>query len=378
MTVSVKLDPKCLLNALASFGLFDFVGVPDSTLEPLIKCLSGDSRFGHMIATNECEAVSVAMGQYLGSGVPSVVYLQSSGFGKTVHPITSLLCGDICNIPVLLIIGHRGHPRVKDEPQHKCLGRILPRLLETLEIPFLSLEGGPEEIEKAVQVSHRHLTDIGTPFALLVPPDLFLTSKKESAAVEKGFTRAAAIAQVVNSLPSRTRYVSTTGKISRELYFLRGEQGSEHDFYTVGGMGCASSIALGVAKKCAFPICVLDGDGASLMQLGSWASIGVAKPLKYVHVVLDNESYESTGGQPSLSPFINLLQIAAATGYRTQQLVHNSLELGDALNHIQNVDGPHMIVVKVSCYSDPQLGRPSRTPKDNGNDFKNSILKEHP
>jgi phosphonopyruvate decarboxylase len=375
------LAPQELLNALAGEALVDWIGVPDSTLQPLIEAFSADSRFTNLIATNECEAVSIAMGKFLATGNPAVVYLQNSGFGKTIHPITSLLTGEICRVPVLLLIGWRGAPDgPPDEPQHAKMGKVMPALLDAIGVPYEVLAGDPDAIARAVKKATQYLRTESTPFALIVRPGLFSPAHKVAPASEATLSRKELIRRTVESLPSDTLFVSTTGKTSRELFFIREDRHEGHasDFYTVGGMGCASSIALGVAlelkrSNSARQVCVLDGDGAALMQLGSMATIGNSKPANLLHLVIDNECYESTGGQPTISPSVDLVGVARACGYPWARRVIARDELHGALSEAKAFRGLRFLTVKVAPGSDPKLGRPTQTPRQNVEAFLRNL-----
>jgi phosphonopyruvate decarboxylase len=371
---SAKVDPRILLQSFAEHGFFRAIGVPDSTLEPFIQVLQTDSRFRNLIATNECEAASIAVGEYLGSGRPSFLYLQNSGFGKTIHPITSLLSAEILSIPALLLIGWRGCPELShDEPQHVQMGRIMPALLNAIEVPFEVLPADPEGIQQAVRKAAASMAERSAPYALIVKPGLFESGVSSNPARSSGaLTRKEALETLVASLPIETLYVSTTGKTSRELYFIREAQGQSHesDLYVVGGMGCASSIAFGLAQTIreTHPqrlVCAVDGDGAALMQMGSIATIGHHRPANLLHVLIDNESYESTGGQPTISPTVDFVQVASACGYPWARSCSTQTELAALLTQALQAQGPRLLVVKTNALSDPKLGRPTQTPREN-------------
>ncbi|HEY9764792.1 MAG TPA: phosphonopyruvate decarboxylase [Chroococcales cyanobacterium] len=370
---SRKIEPQALLNALADEGLCRCLGVPDSTLEAFIRALEGDARFENLRATNECEAIAVAMGQYLATRQPSLVYLQNSGFGKTIHPITSLLSSEIFVIPALLLIGWRGDPDGKpDEPQHKTMGRVMPALLDAIGVPFAVLE--PSSVVSAVRRACAHLREKSSPYALIVRPGSFAKEKKSEISLHS-FTRKRALQAIVEALPSDTLFVSTTGKASRELFFLREEAGIGHasDLYVVGGMGCASAIGLGLALKITRTVCVVDGDGAALMQLGTLATIGHQKPDNLIHLLIDNECYESTGGQPSISPTVDFPGVARACGYPWTRRADSLSSLQEALKEASRVRGLRFLAVKVEPGSDPELGRPGEKPRENAENFMGKL-----
>lgn len=375
------LAAQDLLNLLAGEGFLDWIGVPDSTLEPLLAAQRADPRFTNLVATNECEAVSVAAGRFLATGKAALVYLQNSGFGKTVHPITSLLAEEICRIPVLLVIGWRGAPDgPHDEPQHAKMGKVMPALLDAIGVPFEVLSPDAAAVAAALGRARAHLSERKTPYALVVRPGLLPSGHRPAPAPEGALSRRELIRRVVEALPADTLYVSTTGKASRELYFLREERGEGHgsDFYTVGGMGCASSIGLGVALELKRAgshrqVCVVDGDGAALMQLGSLATLGHHRPANLVHLVVDNECHESTGGQPTVSPTVDLVGVARACGYPWARGVREAAELSEALAECAKHVGLRILCVKVAPGSDPKLGRPTQTPRQNVEGFLKNL-----
>ncbi len=375
------LDPADLLDALAAGGLFRCAGVPDSTLAPLLAALAEDSRFDATTASSECEAVAIAAGQYLATGAPSWIYLQNSGLGKTVNPITTLMAPEICGIPALLVIGWRGAPDgAPDEPQHVVMGRILPGLLTEIGVAHEVLTGERDELAAALARAQHHMGERRAPYALVVRPGLLAGKHPASPPPAGAFTRKAVIASLLEALPRDTRFVATTGKAARELYFLREDRGEGHpmDFHTVGGMGCASGIGLGLASQLSRShpgqrVCVLDGDGAALMQLGNLATIAAAAPHNLLHVVLDNGCHDSTGGQPTAAPAADLARVARALGYPSSQQVHDPTELAVALEGVLAKPELAMIVAKVAPGSDPRLGRPHESPGHNTQAFRDAL-----
>lgn len=139
--------------------------------------------------------------------------------------------------------------------------------------------------------------------------------------------------------------VSANGYISRDL-FETCEKPS--NFYMIGSMGLASSIALGIAlKKPKKRIFVFDGDGNILMNLGSLATIGKIKPKNLIHVVFDNSIHESTGGQPTHSSVISIEKIAKVCGYKIFK-INSKMEFKKVLAKIKKIKGPILILVKIS------------------------------
>ena len=270
---------KELFEAFIKNDLTFFTGIPDSTFKGWMTFLTEKhgEKLTHVIACNECEAVAVAAGYYLSTGKIAVVYMQNSGEGKVVNPITSLCDTEVYSIPVLLMIGWRGEPGKKDEPQHKKMGRIMIPLLKTLEIPYKILPENIKEAEKVITEIKETAINKNTPVAIIVKKGIiepYIIKKVLEPDLE--MKREDAIKIILDNLEGCEAIVSTTGKTSRELFEYRIEKKQNpFDFYTVGGMGCASSIALGIAlEKPDKKVFVFDGDGAVIMQMGSLATIG--------------------------------------------------------------------------------------------------------
>ena len=130
------------VEQIKKIGIKTLAGVPDSALKSFCDYINGTGKneFEHYVPVNEGAAVGIAIGSYLATGVPACVYMQNSGLGNIVNPITSLANKDVYGIPMLLLVGWRGEPGTKDEPQHKYMGKITEDLLRVLEIEYIVLE----------------------------------------------------------------------------------------------------------------------------------------------------------------------------------------------------------------------------------------------
>ena len=316
-----------LYNSFKKEEIDFFTGVPDSTFKDWMKYLADNhnKKLTNIIASNECEAVAIASGYHLATGKVGVVYLQNSGLGKTVNPITSLADPEVYSIPMLLMIGWRGEPGKKDEPQHKKMGRITLPLLDTLEIPYFELPENQTEAEDLIsKVKSKTITQ-NRPYALIIKKGLFETYEQKNKTLQDyEMDREEAIKTTINELSGNEVIVSTTGKTSRELFEYRKEKQQSHqnDFLTVGAMGCSASIALGIAlNQKEKQVYVFDGDGAVIMQEGTLSTIGNYSPRNLYHIVFDNESYDSTGGQPTTSTTVNFEKLALANNYLSAKTV---------------------------------------------------------
>ena len=367
-----------LFNVFSKEGITFFSGVPDSTFKDWMKFLSHHhgEKLTNIIACNECEAIALVSGYYLATRKIGVVYMQNSGEGKAVNPLTSLCDPDVYSIPLIMMIGWRGEPGKKDEPQHKKMGRVMIPLLETLEVPY---EMMPDEIEKAEKVIANMVNisqDRKTPVALIIKRNTFKKYDLENMDVsgsssEYSMDREDAIQVIVDNLYGDEIIVSTTGKTSRELFEYRVQRCEEpKDFYSVGSMGCATSIANGIAlSKQHKKVVIFDGDGAVLMQMGSLATVGYYNAKNLYHIIYDNNSYDSTGGQPTTANRVDFEKIAVGCNYKSAVTVKTKAELMNEVNNLKNLEGPHMIIVKVKKGSRKNLGRPTKTPIENKEEF---------
>lgn len=352
-------------------------GVPCSFLTPFINYVIGSPDVEYVGATSEGEAVGIAAGAHL-AGRRTVVICQNSGLGNAVNPLTSL--NYTFRIPTLFITTHRGAPGVHDEPQHELMGRITGDLLTTMQIPWEHFPEEAAEVGPALSRADDCMADTGRPYAFVMRKgavDKFPLAEQQGrpmpgAGTPRGtFTRAAsermpridAIRVVRDAVAGQAALIGTTGKIGRELYTLGHEA---NQFYVVGAMGTASGIGLGVhlASAGRKPVVVLDGDGAALMKMGTLATIGNAQPENLVHVIIDNEAHESTGGQATVSAGIDFAAIAAACGYRNLWRVDGTDDLAAAVAEAMRLNGPSLIHVKVGLGSAPDLGRPGLTPPE--------------
>lgn len=370
------IQPKAFIENLEQGGIDFFAGVPDSLLKNLCAYITDNiARENNIIAANEGGAVALAAGYHLATGKTGCVYMQNSGEGNAVNPLLSLMDADVYKMPLLLLIGWRGEPGVHDEPQHVKQGKVTLSLLETMGVPYIVLD---ENWEKQVAEALQTIRETNGLYALIVRKGTFedyKLQKQEAADWELG--REEAIKIVVDMLREDDIIVSTTGMISRELFEYRETkgQGHAHDFLTVGSMGHASQIALGLAlQKPTRRVIVFDGDGALLMHMGGMAIIGDYNPRNLVHIVFNNGAHDSVGGQPTVGQKIDVEAVAKAVGYADVISVDTQMSLMAAMNHVNNgvIDGVSLINVNVRKGNRKDLGRPTTTPQQN----KEALMKE--
>ena len=366
------ISPAFFIETLKSNGIDFFAGVPDSLLKNICAYIADNIDSSHNIITaNEGAAVGLAAGHYLATGKPACVYMQNSGEGNIINPLASLTDKEVYNIPVLLLIGWRGRPGVHDEPQHVKQGKITTGLLDVMGIGYEILSKDEEKASEQIKNAATALRNKEV-FALVIEKDTFQDYKLRNVEVnDLTMTREEAIQCVASALDPKDVIVSTTGMISRELFEARVAwgQGHERDFLTVGSMGHASQIALGIAlEKKDRKVWCFDGDGATIMHMGSMAIVASKKPQNYIHVVFNNGAHDSVGGQPTVGLRIDLPAVAKAVGYKSAYSVSTRQELDTQLSIIRthaNISGPILLEVKVKKGNRKDLGRPTTTPIQN-------------
>lgn len=359
-----------LLDYLTKMNIELFTGVPDSQLKPLCNYLIntyGISK-NHIIAANEGNAVALAAGYYLATGKIPVVYMQNSGIGNIINPVASLLNDKVYGIPCIFIVGWRGEPGIKDEPQHIYQGEVTVKLLEDMDIVTMIISNKTKDEElQAKTKEFKTLLAAGKSVAFVVRKGALTYDEKVVYKNDNKMLREEIIRHIT-AISTEDIIVSTTGKTSRELFEIREEmeQSHKYDFLTVGSMGHSSSIALGIAlNKPKTRIWCLDGDGAALMHMGSMAVIGAKSPTNFIHVIINNAAHESVGGQPTVANKINFGQIALGCGYKDSFHASNIDELDAILSETKEKQGPILIEVVAAIGSRDNLGRPTTTPIEN-------------
>ncbi len=372
------IRPEFFIEALREKGIDCFAGVPDSLLKNICAYITDHFDAEHnIIAANEGAAVGLAAGHYLATGQPACVYMQNSGEGNIINPLASLTDQEVYNIPVLLLIGWRGRPGVHDEPQHVKQGKVTTGLLNVMGVNYEVLSKEEDKAEAQINKAVAYMQATKQCYALVIEKDTFDAYTLQN--VEKNdltMSREEAIQTVASVLGVKDVIVSTTGMISRELFEYRTamNEGHERDFLTVGSMGHASQIALGIAlAKQDRKVWCFDGDGASIMHMGSMAIVASKAPKNYIHVVFNNGAHDSVGGQPTVGLKIDLPAIAQAAGYQSVYSVSTKVDLQKQLSNLG--EAPIFLEVKVKKGNRKDLGRPTTTPIENKEALMN-FLKE--
>eukprot|EP00667_Euglena_gracilis_P015114 EG_transcript_15698 len=369
-TSTSKLDVQFLYQALAKQGIDFFCGVPDSLLKSFCAYVTDHTPASNAIITaNEGTAVAMSAGYHMATGRMACVYLQNSGLGNTVNPLLSLCDPKVYQLPCLLLIGWRGEPGVKDEPQHAAQGELTVPILESFRCPYQVLPADAASAERVLAEACDYMRAHSAPFAILVKKDLFTDYKLQSKSAAPPFemTREDAIKGVLDALDPSDVVVSTTGMTSREVFEHRAALDGQHhrDFLTVGCMGHASSIAQAIAlQKAHRQVFCLDGDGAVLMHMGSLATAGQLSKHgllgNFKHVVINNGAHDSVGGQPTAGFDVSLPGVAAACAYRTVlPRCEAQQDLPAAVAGLRAAEGPALLEVRVRTGARKDLGRPT-------------------
>lgn len=369
------------IDILQQYGIEFFTGVPDSQLKAMCDYLvEQKEEIKHIIAANEGNAVGLASGYYMASKKIPCVYMQNSGLGNVVNPCASLIHPKVYGIPMIFVVGFRGEPGVKDEPQHIYQGEITLQLLKDLEIQYFLIDA--ETTTEACQTflkENAGLLEQGKSLAFVVKKDGLTKDVYMKYSNPYHLSREAAIESIITTEDFADVFVSTTGKISREVFEIREKfnQSHEKDFLTVGSMGHCSMIGLGIAlEKPDKKVCILDGDGALLMHMGAGAIIGQQSPKNFIHIVLNNQAHESVGGMPTAIASVDMEKLGEAFGYTYAMSVDSQEDLQHAMDKLKHMEGPLLLEVKVALGARSDLGRPTKTPKENIDAFMNFLSLE--
>lgn len=350
-----------------------YAGVPDSLLSPVCFYLADHAGPAHVVAANEGNAVALACGYHLATGKLPLVYMQNSGQGNAINPLLSLADPAVYSIPMLLLIGWRGEPGTKDEPQHVKQGKVTESLLAAMDIPLRVLPPEPAAAEACVNEMADIAVAQSRPVALMVRKDTFAPySSTQKTGDDFEMTREQAVEAVVAALDPDDAIVSTTGKLSRELYEYRDRTGQSHEreFLTVGSMGHASQIAMGIAL--AVPerqVFCLDGDGAMLMHMGGAAVAGAAGVANFKHVIFNNGVHDSVGGMATAALDVSFTDIVKGCGYTNAWRIERHDELAGKVADLRAARGPAVLEIMVRPGARSDLGRPKTTPIENKTAF---------
>lgn len=373
------INTKEIYDALLENEVEFFTGVPDSLLKDICAYITDNTpKERHVIAANEGGAIALATGYHLASGKIPLVYMQNSGIGNAVNPLLSLVDKAVYSIPMLLMIGWRGEPGVKDEPQHIKQGEVTLDLLEAMKIPYSILSNNIEDVIKSIEKVVTYAKINNSPYAFIVRKGIFesykLLNTNES---NYSLTREDSIEIILKKINEDDIIVSTTGMTSRELFELREKMGKSHenDFLTVGSMGHASQIALGIAlEQAKRNVYCFDGDGSVLMHTGSMSIIGDLSPKNFKHIIFNNGAHDSVGGQPTVGLKTDFSKIAKAFNYKKAFQAINRDDLENKLLEFKDIEGPALLEILIQKGARKDLGRPTETPNQNKISLMNNLL----
>lgn len=361
-----------LYNFLNEQGVDFYTGVPDSLLRHFLQYIQDHApKEKHVITANEGLAIALAAGYHLNSGKIPLVYLQNSGLGNTINPLTSLTNKEMYSVPMLLMIGWRGRPGIKDEPQHKKMGAITSPLLDLLEVPHYLLEKDEEASFKKIEQAVAKAISIQGPVALLVPEEIFELYNGNAQPDPYTLERMEVVRRIIDRLDKNDTVICTTGKIGREFYEQNLAAGKKISRYLLntGAMGHANQIGLGILMAGIPRVIILDGDGSLLMHLGALPTIAAQIKNGFIHILLNNGCHESVGGQPTAALSADCCGIATACGFKKIFRIVNDAELQDWLSNHCNSGETQFVEIRISRKSEKVTGRPAGKPEDWKNDF---------
>ncbi len=338
-----------------------FSGVPDSILKSTKSYLSKIKKENHIIAANEGSAIASSIGYHLSTGKIPCVYFQNSGLGNAINPLISITHKKVYSIPLFLLIGWRGAPKLADEPQHLVKGGITQKLLKLLNIRYCTLNS-PKDLKKIKNLLN-YAKKNKTPVACLVKKNtLFSSIQNKNKKNSKGIIKEIFIKQFLKKIKSKTKIISTTGFTSRELYQIRKnfKLKKGKDFYMVGGMGHSSMVALGVSTQIKNEVICLDGDGSLLMHMGSLANIGFYGKKNFKHIVFNNFCHESVGGQETNTENINIKSLALGSGYKKFYRISKTKEINNILKKFLFSKGPSILEIITKISAKKNLIRPKQ------------------
>ena len=370
-----------LYDHLGREGISFYTGVPDSLLKNFLQYVQ-DHTAGeqHIITANEGLALALASGYYLQSGKLPLVYLQNSGLGNLVNPLSSLADQEMYGVPMILLIGWRGEPGIPDEPQHRKMGAITVPLLEVLRVPVFKLDQQSSDPLQIVSTAIQTAREKQNPVALLLSADIFEKVKYEKTTIPATLSlqRESVIRELIKTLSGDETVICTTGKSGREFDEQNKAAGNKIKkyFLSVGAMGHASHIALGIHLQNPSKTILIDGDGALLMHMGALPTISHFANKNFIHLLINNGCHESVGGQPTEAFRVDCTAIARASGYQHTFLILNEQELNHWLQNSLSSSDTQFVEIRTNAISRPDLGRPAGDPKDWKNDFMSHLTND--
>jgi len=349
-----------LINLLKKNNSNFFTGVPDTVLKELSSSLHNKTKKNHIIATNEGAAVSLGIGHYLSTKRVPCIYMQNSGLSNALNPLISIAHEKVYSIPLILIIGWRGSPRAKDEPQHNVKGKITEGILKLLNIKYTIIRsnGDLKKFDKQIKTAKKKNSIV----ACLIEQGTLdriknINKKKDFYKLDKELF----LKTLLKLLKKNTKIISSTGFNSRELMYLRNKYKIKNssDFYMVGGMGHTASVALGYSLSTKRKTICIDGDGSLLMHLGSIKTAGTFANKNFKYILLNNNSHDSVGGQNTHSNDVNFEKLSNSLGFKRFYSINNDKNLDNDIQNFLKDKNLSFLEVKVSNSKIKKLPRPT-------------------
>ena len=359
-----KISPSIFYSLLKDQDVDFFTGVPDSLLKQFCLCIDDNAMENHhIIAANEGNAIALAAGYHLGTGKIPLVYMQNSGLGNAVNPILSLCDPEVYSIPMIIVVGWRGEPGIKDEPQHIKQGKVQLDLMKALDLPYEIISKNENDLNAKISKGIKLASTESRPFLFIVKKGTFSDYNLNIPLKQKSLLNREKVLDVIlDEIPNNSVVISTTGKTSREIFELRMRDKVSHqqDFLTVGSMGHCSSIALGIAisnpKK---KIICIDGDGSFLMHLGSIKTAGTFGSKNFKYILLNNNSHDSVGGQNTYANYIDFRNLSKSLGFDRFYSINSKKNLKKNIKNFLSANSLNFLEVKISNTKNKNLPRPT-------------------
>ncbi len=353
------INIKSLIGVLKNNNSDFFTGVPDSVLKELSNFLRNKNKKKHIIATSEGSAVSIGIGYYLSTKKMPVIYMQNSGLSNALNPLISIAHKKVYSIPLILIIGWRGSPGIKDEPQHKVKGEITEEILKLLNIKYTIVKSKTDlvKFDKQIKLAKKNKSAVA---CLIEKGTLEKNNKKVIKKDYYKLDKKQFLKTLLENIPYNSKIISSTGYNSRELMYLRNKYKlkKSSDFYMVGGMGHTSSVALGYSLSSKKKTICIDGDGSLLMHLGSIKTAGTFANKNFKYILLNNNSHDSVGGQSTFANNIDFEKLSKSLGFKKFYSITNTLNIKNKIKNFINVKNPSFLKVNISNSKIRKLPRP--------------------
>ena len=353
------ISTSSLIKILKKNNINFFTGVPDSVLNELSKYLQTKNKKNHIIATNEGSAISIGIGHYLSTKKIPCVYMQNSGLSNAINPLISIASKNVYSIPLVLIIGWRGAPRIKDEPQHNAKGKITQNILKLLNIKYTIVKTYSDlnKFNKLIRNSKKNNSIVACLIERgIIEKNKKIIKKKDYYKLDKELF----LRTLLETLDRNTKIISSTGYNSRELIYIRDKYKivNSKDFYMVGGMGHTASVALGYSLSNNKKTICLDGDGSFLMHLGSIKTAGTFANKNFKYILLNNNSHDSVGGQKTYANFINFKKLSQSLGFKKFYSIKDDRNLKKNIQSFLSTNNLSFLEVKISNSKNKKLPRP--------------------